>query len=86
MIFINKNAYIMVAIYGENFCAGAKNAVLLLVRNALRTVAINGVTSFLLLIGKLLITGAVAAASFFFFRIKETDVVMSTKVSISFNI
>ena len=36
MRFVNRNAYIMCAIYGENFCASAKEAFSLLMRNAAR--------------------------------------------------
>ncbi|XP_078091077.1 choline transporter-like protein 2 isoform X2 [Mustelus asterias] len=34
--FLNRNAYIMVAIYGKNFCTSAKNAFFLLMRNIVR--------------------------------------------------
>ncbi len=36
MKFINRNAYIVTAIYGENFCSAAKDAFSLLMRNAAR--------------------------------------------------
>uniref|UniRef100_A0A4W4GGX9 Choline transporter-like protein n=1 Tax=Electrophorus electricus TaxID=8005 RepID=A0A4W4GGX9_ELEEL len=36
--FLNRNAYIMIAIYGKNFCVSAKNAFLLLMRNIIRLV------------------------------------------------
>uniref|UniRef100_A0A671KMW8 Choline transporter-like protein n=1 Tax=Sinocyclocheilus anshuiensis TaxID=1608454 RepID=A0A671KMW8_9TELE len=36
--FINRNAYIMIAIYGKNFCVSAKNAFSLLMRNIIRDV------------------------------------------------
>ena len=35
--FLNRNAYIMIAIYGKNFCVSAKNAFMLLMRNVLRS-------------------------------------------------
>ncbi|XP_055335159.1 choline transporter-like protein 2 isoform X2 [Paramacrobiotus metropolitanus] len=65
--FINRNAYIMVAIYGKNFCRSAKNAFELLMRNILRVVVLDKVTDFLLFLGKLVIVGAVGVGSFFFF-------------------
>lgn len=34
--FLNKNAYIQVALSGKNFCTGAKNAFLLILRNPVR--------------------------------------------------
>lgn len=65
--FINKNAYIMIAIYGKNFCTSAKNAFFLLLRNVLRTVVLDKVTDFLLFIGKLVVVGGLGVLSFFFF-------------------
>ncbi|PNI51559.1 SLC44A2 isoform 6, partial [Pan troglodytes] len=34
--FLNRNAYIMIAIYGTNFCTSARNAFFLLMRNIIR--------------------------------------------------
>jgi len=34
--FLNKNAYIMIAVHGKNFCTSAKNAFFLLMRNIVR--------------------------------------------------
>lgn len=36
MKFINRNAYIMTAVYGKNFCTSARDAFFLLMRNAVR--------------------------------------------------
>ncbi|XP_075834889.1 choline transporter-like protein 4 [Microtus pennsylvanicus] len=70
--FLNRNAYIMIAIYGKNFCVSAKNAFKLLMRNVLRVVVLDKVTDLLLFFGKLLVVGGVGVLSFFFFsgRIK----------------
>ncbi|XP_010778065.1 choline transporter-like protein 2, partial [Notothenia coriiceps] len=57
--FINRNAYIMTAIYGNNFCTSAKNAFFLLMRNMIRVAVLDKVTDFLLFLGKLLIVGLV---------------------------
>ncbi|KAM7135388.1 choline transporter-like protein 4 isoform 2-T2 [Molossus nigricans] len=65
--FLNRNAYIMIAIYGKNFCVSAKNAFMLLMRNIVRVVVLDKVTDLLLLFGKLLVVGAVGVLSFFFF-------------------
>ncbi|XP_071097415.1 choline transporter-like protein 4 isoform X3 [Haliotis cracherodii] len=65
--FINKNAYIITAIYGKNFCMAAKDAFFLILRNVVRVVVIDKVTDFLLFIGKLVVVGLVGAGSFFFF-------------------
>ncbi|XP_008573311.1 PREDICTED: choline transporter-like protein 4 [Galeopterus variegatus] len=70
--FLNRNAYIMIAIYGKNFCVSAKNAFMLLMRNIVRVVVLDKVTDLLLFFGKLLVVGGVGVLSFFFFsgRIK----------------
>ncbi|XP_047589836.1 choline transporter-like protein 4 isoform X1 [Lutra lutra] len=65
--FLNRNAYIMIAIYGKNFCVSAKNAFMLLMRNIVRVVVLDKVTDLLLLFGKLLVVGGVGVLSFFFF-------------------
>uniref|UniRef100_A0A672QNL0 Choline transporter-like protein n=1 Tax=Sinocyclocheilus grahami TaxID=75366 RepID=A0A672QNL0_SINGR len=55
--FLNRNAYIMVAIYGKNFCRSARDAFFLLMRNVIRVVVLDKVTDFILFLGKLLIVG-----------------------------
>ncbi|XP_019649303.1 choline transporter-like protein 4 isoform X2 [Ailuropoda melanoleuca] len=65
--FLNRNAYIMIAIYGKNFCVSAKNAFMLLMRNIVRVFVLDKVTDLLLLFGKLLVVGGVGVLSFFFF-------------------
>ncbi|CAL1583414.1 unnamed protein product [Knipowitschia caucasica] len=65
--FLNRNAYIMVAIYGKNFCTSAKNAFMLLMRNIVRVVVLDKVTDLLMFFGKLLVVGGVGVLSFFFF-------------------
>ncbi|KAK8787087.1 hypothetical protein V5799_023137 [Amblyomma americanum] len=68
--FLNKNAYIMIAIYGKNFCTSAKEAFKLLMRNVVRVVVLDKVTDLLLLVGKLVIVGIVAVPTFFVFARK----------------
>ncbi|XP_015265930.1 PREDICTED: choline transporter-like protein 2, partial [Gekko japonicus] len=65
--FLNRNAYIMIAIYGTNFCTSARNAFFLLMRNIIRVAVLDKVTDFLLFLGKLLIVGSVGILAFFFF-------------------
>ncbi|XP_041723423.1 choline transporter-like protein 2 isoform X4 [Coregonus clupeaformis] len=73
--FLNRNAYIMVAIYGKTFCTSARDAFFLLMRNIIRVAVLDKVTDFLLFLGKLLIVGIVGICSFFFFsgRIKAVE-------------
>ncbi|XP_036435500.1 choline transporter-like protein 5-B isoform X2 [Colossoma macropomum] len=68
--FMNRNAYIMIAIYGRNFCASARDAFFLLMRNVVRVAVLDKVTDFLLFLGKLLISGSVGVLAFFFFTRK----------------
>ncbi|XP_028271569.1 choline transporter-like protein 2 [Parambassis ranga] len=73
--FLNRNAYIMIAIYGKSFCTSARDAFFLLMRNIVRVAVLDKVTDFLLFLGKLLIVGIVGIFSFFFFsgRIKAVE-------------
>ena len=41
MRFVNRNAYIMCAVYGSNFCVSAKEAFSLLIRNAARVFVLD---------------------------------------------
>eukprot|EP00794_Sanderia_malayensis_P015860 gene15860-17458_t len=66
--FLNKNAYIMIAIYGKNFCSSAKEAFWLLARNPARLITINGVTGFILFLGKLFVVGIIGVAGFFWYH------------------
>lgn len=72
--FLNKNAYIMCAIHGKNFCGSAKDAFNLLMRNFLRVVALDKVTEFLFFLSKILIAGCMAALSYLFFTSEYTTI------------
>ncbi|ESP04362.1 hypothetical protein LOTGIDRAFT_136300, partial [Lottia gigantea] len=65
--FLNKNAYIMCAVYGKNFCISAKNAFMLILRNVVRVVVIDQVTDFLLFICKMVVVALTGTGAFFFF-------------------
>ncbi|XP_038574726.1 choline transporter-like protein 5-A isoform X1 [Micropterus salmoides] len=67
---MNRNAYIMVAVYGKNFCTSAREAFFLLMRNVVRVAVLDRVTDFLLFLGKVLIAGGVGVVAFFFFTRK----------------
>ncbi|KAJ3445544.1 ctl-like protein [Anaeramoeba flamelloides] len=58
MEFINRNAYIMIAVYGQSFCQSTKRAFHLIGRNIFRVMAINTVGDFLLFLGKLSVATA----------------------------
>ncbi|XP_015793685.1 choline transporter-like protein 1 [Tetranychus urticae] len=53
LIYINKNAYIVMAIHGYSFSTSAKRAFSILSSNTLKIATINSIGDFLLLLGKL---------------------------------
>ncbi|XP_050389089.1 choline transporter-like protein 2 [Patella vulgata] len=81
--FINKNAYIMIAVYGRNFCTAAKDGFFLIMRNIVRTVVLDNVTDFILFISKLMITCAIGIAAYFFYQAK-IPVLSSTVPSLNY--
>ncbi|XP_069460393.1 choline transporter-like protein 2 isoform X2 [Ambystoma mexicanum] len=81
--FLNRNAYIMIAIYGTNFCTSARNAFFLLMRNIIRVAVLDKVTDFLLFLGKLLVVGCVGILSFFFFT-NRIDVIKDTSPPLNY--
>nr|CDS30542.1 solute carrier family 44 [Hymenolepis microstoma] len=58
--FLNKNAYIMMAIYGHGFCRSAKDVFSLIVRNVIRVFVVEKITDFVLFLGKLAVSAAVS--------------------------
>ncbi|CAH2068395.1 unnamed protein product, partial [Iphiclides podalirius] len=63
--FINKNAYIMCAVHGKNFCSSARDAFSLLMRNIVRVVVLDKVTDFIFFLSKLLISIGVGFAVYY---------------------
>jgi len=62
--FLNKNAYIMISIYGYSFCAGARRGFSLIAGNLLRVTALNFVGGFVIFLGKLFVCILTALISF----------------------
>ncbi|KAI9179895.1 hypothetical protein H9P43_005227 [Blastocladiella emersonii ATCC 22665] len=58
--FLNKNAYILIAVNGTSFCTSARTAGELLVRNAFRLIAVDFVAGFLLFLSKVVVAGGTA--------------------------
>ncbi|XP_072005616.1 choline transporter-like protein 2 isoform X2 [Engystomops pustulosus] len=81
--FLNRNAYIMIAIYGTNFCTSARNAFFLLMRNIVRVAVLDKVTDFLLFLGKLLVVGCVGILAFFFFT-KRIQIIQDTAPTLNY--
>ncbi|XP_077412645.1 choline transporter-like protein 5-A isoform X2 [Vanacampus margaritifer] len=70
--YMNRNAYIMMAIYGKNFFMSAQEAFFLLMRNMVRVAVVDRVTDFLLFLGKVMIAGGVGVLTLLFFTKKIT--------------
>uniref|UniRef100_A0A1B0DG12 Choline transporter-like protein n=1 Tax=Phlebotomus papatasi TaxID=29031 RepID=A0A1B0DG12_PHLPP len=66
--FLNRNAYIMCAIHGKNFCSSARDAFNLLMRNFLRVIALDKVTDFLFFMAKVLIAAGMGVATHYFIK------------------
>jgi len=53
--FLNKNAYIQIALNGKSFCMAAKDAVFLLMKNPARSGAVAGLGGIFVTIGELFV-------------------------------
>lgn len=71
--FMNRNAYIVCAIYGRGLCASAADALSLLMRNAVRVVVLNRIVDWVLFAGKVLVTSTMIAISWYHYKEKEGD-------------
>ncbi|KAG8194228.1 hypothetical protein JTE90_024559 [Oedothorax gibbosus] len=69
--FLSKNAYIMIVIYGDGFCASARRAFATLTANILRIAAVDSIGDFILFIGKMGVTVSVAFIALEMLRDKE---------------
>jgi len=68
--FMNKNAYIQTAIFGTAFCASAKQAFGLIMRNASRVGSISYVSTVVLFVGKLFISFTTAAVAYIIINLR----------------
>jgi choline transporter-like protein 2/4/5 len=59
--FINENAYIMIALKGDSFCAAAREAYSLLRRNSAQILITDGLGKIFASLGKLAVAVAAAA-------------------------
>lgn len=71
LVFLTRNAYIEVAIYGDNLWTSGKRAFTVLTSNALRVAAINSVGDFILFLGKALVVIVTVFAAFKMLEGKE---------------
>jgi len=62
--FLNKNAYIQIALTGKNFCMSAKEAFFLILRNPLRFGVVNGIGAIFIFFGKIFVASVTALIGF----------------------
>jgi choline transporter-like protein 2/4/5 len=62
--FINKNAYIQIALSGKNFCMAAKDGFELVWSNPIRYAVVGGIGEVIMFLGKLMIAGGTTAAMY----------------------
>ena len=65
--YINKNAYIMTAIYGHNFCYAARDAFFLILRNILRVAVLTNIAKGVVCVGKVAIVSLMFVLAYFTF-------------------
>lgn len=66
--FINKNAYVMIAIYGYSFCNGAKRGWEITASNPLRIATLTCISNFCLFLGKIFITLSTLGIAFLWLK------------------
>jgi len=85
--FINRFAYISIAMHGNAFCSSAKGAFDLISRNSFSAVIVDSLSYFVLFVGKLLGTCACGIFTLFVLHVLDREislVTMSSVVVISF--
>lgn len=73
MKFINKNAYIQIAIFGYSFCKAARKAFFLILRNILRITAVAIVSTFVTALGKMFIVCGTTFIAYLYFAYGGLD-------------
>ncbi|CAF1262455.1 unnamed protein product [Rotaria sordida] len=73
--FLDRNAYIITAIYGSGFFTSARRAFKIIISHPIRLLVIDKVCDFLIFLGKLCITAGIGILAFFFFthRIAQAE-------------
>jgi len=66
--YLNKNAYIMIAIYGYSFCVSAKRAFAIIITNPLKAATIQCISSYCMLLGKISISSLATGGVFIFLK------------------
>jgi len=78
--FLNKNAYIQIAIKSTNFCTSAKNAFMIIVQNALRFGAIAALGSGIAWLGFFFITASTVSLGYLYLTAMHNDTSLTVPV------
>ncbi|XP_045159516.2 choline transporter-like protein 1 isoform X2 [Mercenaria mercenaria] len=81
--YLNRNAYIEIAIYGYNFCKSAQKAFMIIVSNALRVAAINSIGDLVLFLGKISTVAVVMVIGREFFKGRDDINYMWVPISVA---
>lgn len=63
--FLNRTAYIHIALTGKNFCASARDGFFILLRNPFKFGLVHGLSEIFMFMGKMLVTVGTALLSYF---------------------
>jgi len=66
--FLNKHCYIVMAIYGYNFCESARRGFGIVVTNPIQVGTIHAVSELIMFLGKIFVTCTVTAGAFVYLR------------------
>ena len=75
--FLNKNAYIQIAITGKNFCAASKDGFEIVWSNPVRYAVVGGVGEIIMFMGKILIACSTTALVYVYLTYSTATRVMS---------
>ena len=75
--FLNKNAYIQIAITGKNFCAASKDGFEIVWSNPVRYAVVGGVGEVIMFMGKILIACSTTALVYVYITYNSATRVMS---------
>jgi solute carrier family 44 protein 1 (choline transporter-like protein) len=82
MLFVNYNAYTVIAIEGSSFCTAAQKALSVIFENALRFAAINSVGDFVLFLSKIIVSALTLLISVFAFEVPINQVIHFTQTKV----
>mmetsp|Transcript_55222 Transcript_55222/g.131634 ORF Transcript_55222/g.131634 Transcript_55222/m.131634 type:complete len:935 (-) Transcript_55222:224-3028(-) len=82
--FLNRNAYIQIALLGKNFCTSAKNALMLIIRNFRRFAAVVALGSVIQFVGLMFICAGTTVVGYFIIKALHPDIPVALPVCLYF--